>query len=121
MPFFSRRLHRRSAAATRISNAARASLESLESRMFLSTATWTNASGGSFNTASNWSTNSVPGSNDDVFITLNGTYQVTLSSSVSLKSLTLGASTGTQLLAVSSSSVTLGNASSIGAHGVLQL
>jgi hypothetical protein len=64
---------------------------------------WTNAAGGSWATASNWSTGVVPSTTDDVCITLPGTYTVTLApySSAggdSIASLTIGGGAGTQTL-----------------------
>jgi fibronectin-binding autotransporter adhesin len=64
---------------------------------------WTNASGGSWATASNWSTGAVPSTTDDVCITLPGTYTVVLApySSAggdSIASLTIGGGEGTQTL-----------------------
>ena len=96
---------------------------------------WTSASGGSWGTASNWSTGKVPASTDDVCITLPGSYTVTLGATGGLNgganvhSLTLGASIGTQTLDVAgqdysyegetynSTTLTLAAASTINAGG----
>ncbi len=64
---------------------------------------WTNAAGGSWATASNWSTGVVPSTSDDVCITLPGTYTVTLAPYSSaggdiVASLTIGGGAGTQTL-----------------------
>jgi hypothetical protein len=64
---------------------------------------WTNAAGGSWATASNWSTNAVPSTTDDACITLPGTYTVTLAPYSSaggdtVASLTIGGGAGTQTL-----------------------
>ncbi|HTA13468.1 MAG TPA: hypothetical protein VK781_01255, partial [Solirubrobacteraceae bacterium] len=69
---------------------------------------WTNAAGGSWFTAGNWSKGTVPTSEEDVCINTEGTYTVTmtqtnLTGAVSVHSLTIGASSGTQTLAVGSS------------------
>src|SRR5207244_3352045 len=66
------------------------------------TITWTNGSGGLWSNASNWNSGAgpVPGSTDDVVITLDGTYTVTLDVSATVASLTLGGSSGTQKLSV---------------------
>ncbi len=63
---------------------------------------WTGAGGdGDWNTASNWSTSAVPVAADDVCITADGTYTVTLDPGLTaIHSLTLGGSTGVQTLAV---------------------
>ncbi len=69
---------------------------------------WTNTSGGSWGTASNWSKDAVPGNTDEVCITAAGTYTVTLepyagelghpANGDTVKSLTLGGSSGHQTL-----------------------
>jgi hypothetical protein len=88
---------------------------------------WKSAVSGSWTTAANWSANKVPGSEEEACITDNGTYTVTLSaSSASVKSLTLGGSSGTQTLVEESSSsgaATLSTSEGlgIGAHGALTL
>jgi fibronectin-binding autotransporter adhesin len=69
------------------------------------TDSWTNNKGGSWFTAGNWS-KGVPTSADEACITENGTYTVEMtqsSSTVSLKALTVGGTSGTQTLAVGSS------------------
>ncbi len=96
--------------------------------------TWNNASGGSWSTASNWTPNAVPSSNQSVCITLPGNYTVTLpASGANIASLTLGASSGTQTLDVqgqdynyageiyNSTTLTLNAASAIGSSGELIL
>jgi hypothetical protein len=72
------------------------------------TDSWTNASGGSWFTGTNWSTGKAPGSEDEACITTSGTYtvamtQTNLTGTVSVRSLTIGASSGTQTLVVGSS------------------
>src|SRR5262245_58127283 len=57
------------------------------------TVSWLTAGGGNWNVATNWSGGAVPATNDDVLITLAGTYTVTLNANASIKSLTLGGST----------------------------
>ena len=42
--------------------------DTLEDRVLLATAVWTNVAGGSWNVAANWSTNAVPGAGDDAVI-----------------------------------------------------
>jgi hypothetical protein len=69
---------------------------------------WTNTSGGSWGTASNWSKDAVPGNTDEACITHAGTYTVTLEpytgelsrpeNGDTVKSLTLGGSSGHQTL-----------------------
>jgi PKD domain/IPT/TIG domain len=91
------------------------------------TDTFTNAAGGSWSTGSNWSKNAPPSAEEEACITENGTYTVTLSaSSVSVKSLTIGGSSGTQTLAVESNcsgTASLGSTLGIGvgARGAVTL
>jgi hypothetical protein len=63
---------------------------------------WTNASGGSWYTAANWSKKALPTSGEEACITLNGTYTVTMTQgeAVTLKTLTVGGSSGKQTLEV---------------------
>ena len=51
---------------------------------------WTNTSGGTWATASNWSPNQVPGSADTAWITNNGTYTVTVNASATVNALKPG-------------------------------
>ncbi|HXB63890.1 MAG TPA: PKD domain-containing protein [Solirubrobacteraceae bacterium] len=91
------------------------------------TDTFTNTAGGNWSTASNWSKKAPPASEEEACITDNGTYTVTLSAtSVSVKSLTIGGSSGTQTLTVESScsgSASLGSTAglAIGTHGAVTL
>ncbi len=82
------------------------------------TDTFTNTAGGSWSTGSNWSKKAAPSTTEEACITEPGTYTVTLSaSSVSIKSLTLGGSSGTQTLVVESNcsgSASLGSTEGIG-------
>ena len=100
---------------------------------------WTNATGGSWDTATNWSTGTIPATTDDVCITLPGTYTVTLGATGGLNgganvhSLTLGAAGGTQTLDIAgqdynyegetynSTTLSLAAASTINAGGELIL
>jgi hypothetical protein len=83
--------------------------------------TWTNLAGGNWNAATNWSTQTVPGSADNVFITNSGTYTVTLNLSASVLSLVLGGGSGTQRLTnnLVGNTLTLGAASFVEPSGVL--
>lgn len=66
------------------------------------TISWNNPAGGSWSTASNWSTNVLPAPGDDVCITLDGTYTVTATGTISINTLQVGdaANTGVQTLNV---------------------
>src|SRR4051812_10560189 len=78
--------------------------ERLEPRMLLTAYFWNNAGGGEWNDSGNWLPNGIPGTtaNDTATINLPGTYTVTLSGTArSFDSLTVGAASGTQTLAMS--------------------
>ncbi len=85
------------------------------------------AAGGSWGVAGNWSKDKVPTSTEEVCITEPGTYTVEMAQgSVTVKTLTVGASTGTQTLAVQSTgaanaTLTTSEGLSIGTHGVVTM
>ncbi len=90
--------------------------------------TFKNAAGGSWFTATNWSAGKVPSSTEEACITEPGTYTVEMAgtSAVSVKSLTVGATSGTQTLAVESTnsvnaSLTTSEGLAIGTHGVVTM
>jgi len=90
------------------------------------TDSWARAESGPWSTPANWSTGSVPTSSDEVCITTSGEYTVTLTGSVSVKSLTLGTSSGStkQTLLVgglTSGTFSLAASSTIDQAGVLDL
>src|SRR5579859_3615532 len=94
------------------------------------TISWNNASGGDWNTPGNWTPSGPPASTDDVCITLNGTYTVTTplasGTPITIHSLTLGGTSGTQTLQdLGTCSInqilTTANGTTISATGVLQL
>ena len=60
------------------------------------TVVWTNTAGGNWNVTANWSPNQLPTVADDVFITNNGTYAITLNVGSTNRTLTVGGSSGTQ-------------------------
>ncbi|HEU4888334.1 MAG TPA: hypothetical protein VFV49_10630, partial [Thermoanaerobaculia bacterium] len=83
---------------------------------------WINGAGGAWENGANWDTGNVPGPGDNAFIDLVGTYTVTLGSSQTVKSLTLGNGvSGAQTLQVTGGPLTLNGASSITSTGVLDL
>ena len=67
---------------------------------------WINTAGGSWTTASNWDTNTVPGSGDNAFISAGGSYFVNLSSGAA--SVDSFAMTSGKTLAISSATFVLG-------------
>ena len=83
------------------------------------TLTWNNPAGGTWSVATNWSPNQVPGAGDSALITLNGMYTVMVDGAITMGSLTLGGSSGQQILATSGNSLTLNEASSANAHSVV--
>lgn len=99
----------------------------LSGSAMLATATdiiWTNLAGGNWNTAANWSPNTVPTAADHVAIITNaGTYSVTNNGSRVIAGLVLGGASGTQTLAQNLSyTLTLrGAVGRIGANGRFNL
>ena len=85
------------------------------------TTTWTNATGGAWNDAANWSGAAIPGPTDDACVTLDGTYTVThtAGNAIAVNSLTLGAASGTQTLSTTRG-IAIGAASTVAATGVVQ-
>ena len=83
--------------------------------------TWNNAVDGNWNTATNWSPISVPGTGDSVIINLDGTYTVTLNQSTSAAHVIVGGGTGTQTLALSACVLTLTADATIANSGFLNL
>ena len=64
------------------------------------TKTWGAAASGLWSSAVNWSPAGVPSASDDVCITPNGTYTVTLAGSVSVNSIKVGGASGTATLSI---------------------
>src|SRR4051812_31270992 len=88
----------------------------------LTTTHWINSSGGNWNTASNWSTGTVPTASNDVVIDANGTYTVNLDiNNPAFNTLTVGGgATGTQTLDLGAGhDVTFTNASTVTPSGAL--
>ena len=87
----------------------------------ITTAHWINASGGNWNTPSNWSTGTVPTSANDVVIDASGTYTVNLDVTPAFNSLTVGGgATGTQALDLGvNHDVTFTNPGTVTASGAL--
>lgn len=81
---------------------------------------WANPAGGNWNNPNNWSPALVPDADSDVFITLDGSYAVTLDIHTSVNSLTLGGSSGTQTLQLINRNLTLAADSTVGANGRLE-
>jgi hypothetical protein len=85
------------------------------------TISWTNTSGGNWSVAANWNPHQVPGLFDNAVITVNGSYAVTLDTSPTINSLTLGGTSGQQTLTNNSFTLTLSSASTIGTNAVFAL
>ncbi|HXV90513.1 MAG TPA: Ig-like domain-containing protein, partial [Gemmatimonadales bacterium] len=82
---------------------------------------WTNAAGGNWSAGANWSTGVAPGPTDTAYITLDGTYTVTLDVNPTITGLVLGAASGSQTLTGTGRTVTLGGAAAVQSNGVLSL
>jgi hypothetical protein len=80
---------------------------------------WTNTAGGNWSVGANWNLGRMPGANDRVLITNQGTYTVTLDAAYGNyhDSLELGGASGTQTLTNASLSLLFRNASRIGPNG----
>ncbi len=74
---------------------------------------WRLGISGAFETARDWSTNTIPGANDNVAITAAGTYTVTVKASHTIKSLS---TIGTATLAVTSGRLTITGGTGTGAN-----
>jgi hypothetical protein len=91
------------------------------------TRSWAGAASGSWSDPSMWSPAGVPTASDDVCITLDGTYTVTGTGSLSAASLTLGGASGTQTLLLSGTcspgdaTLTVTGAATISAPGAVSL
>lgn len=83
--------------------------------------TWTNAEGGSWSDAGNWSGGTVPGVNDHAVIDLAGTYTVVVDADTRVTALSLGAASGTQTLAIPRDALALRGPATIGPRGVVEL
>src|ERR1700690_1515347 len=82
------------------------------------TINWTNTAGGNWSVAANWNPNQVPGASDIAVINSSGTYTVTLDTSPTVGSLTLGGA-GKQTLTTAGYNLALNNASLVKANGIL--
>lgn len=82
---------------------------------------WKNPVSGNWNDPTKWDTDIVPGPSDNVFITVDGTYTVTLNVNATVASLTVGASSGEQTLFIGGPTLTLNGASIINSNGILYL
>jgi hypothetical protein len=69
--------------------------------------TWTNSSGGNWNSADNWSPNQVPGASDTAVFSTPGTYTVGISDNESVSNLDLGDTSGTLTLSISDGTFTV--------------
>src|SRR5262245_37798020 len=89
------------------------------------TKTWSSAASGNWSDGNKWAPAGAPSSGDDVFITIDGAtnYTVTLDVNVTNVSLMLGATSGTimQTLSASSRTLILNSGSVVNANGVLAL
>ncbi|HXR46268.1 MAG TPA: hypothetical protein VN784_02410, partial [Candidatus Limnocylindrales bacterium] len=91
------------------------------STLYGATITWTNTSGGVWSSPLNWSPNIVPRGSDTVQITAAGTYTVTVDTNVAIQSLTLGGTSGAQILTNNTQTIGITNSCLVGANGILNL
>ena len=82
---------------------------------------WVSGGGGVWSDGANWDTGTPPGEGDNALITLDGTYTVVLDLDATVLSLTLGGTSGTQTLDITSQTLDLDGSSTIGANGKLIL
>ncbi|MFQ6614161.1 MAG: LamG-like jellyroll fold domain-containing protein, partial [Fidelibacterota bacterium] len=82
---------------------------------------WNSINGGNWSNPANWDTGTVPGSTDNVFITISGTYTVTLDADVTVASLSLGGSSGVQTLSADGRTLTLIGTGTVNSNGALHL
>jgi hypothetical protein len=82
---------------------------------------WTNTAGGQWSTASNWSPNYAPSTNDLAVITNAGIYTVSLNTSPTIAGLVLGGSAGTQSLATANRTLMLNGTGVISESGRMLL
>ena len=82
---------------------------------------WTNTAGGKWSVGANWNLGRMPGANDRVFITNQGTYTVTVDAVYAgyHEAIELGGASGTQTLTNASCNMVFRNASRIGPNGLL--
>jgi hypothetical protein len=84
-------------------------------------AIWTNATGGLWSIASNWSTGLLPGPLDTVIVNLAGSYTVNLDNNATVAALMLGAGTASQTLTLNGKTLTLSGTAQVTTGGVLNL
>ncbi len=96
--------------------------QALEERRLLSIVTW-DGGGGDFdwNNPLNWDIDALPGTDDSAVIDLDGTFTVSLSSTVTIASLTLGGGTGAQTLDTTGRTFTINGPAAVTTSGVLRI
>jgi hypothetical protein len=82
---------------------------------------WTGAVNMSWNEPGNWSGGQVPGALDDVTIDLDGDYTIVLEEDAAVRSLTLGADSGTQTLNTSGFAFAVSEFAEIGENAVFEV
>jgi hypothetical protein len=85
------------------------------------TCNWINPVNGNWSDTSKWSCGHAPGSGDNAFITVDGTYTVTLNVSATVNNLTMGGTSGTQTFSHGANTLTINNTSSFGSNAVYNL
>ncbi len=82
---------------------------------------WMNPKGGAWSDPASWSPNSVPSTGDDAFITNSGTYDVTLDTSPTVKSLTIGGINGAQTFHTGTSTLSVNEFCTVNTNGAFDL
>jgi hypothetical protein len=86
------------------------------------TIVWTNTLGGNWSAATNWSPNAIPSESDNVYISADGTYDVSLDTSTSVSNLVVGGgSSGAQIFHTGTSALVVNGACVINGNGVFDL
>ena len=73
----------------------------------MASVSWNTASSGSWSVASNWSTDTVPGSGDDAFLAIAGSYTVSLTATIAVASITISDTSAALLMQDASGDATV--------------
>ena len=88
---------------------------------FAATNFWVSPVSGNWSDGNKWSRGTAPTADDDISITVAGSYTITLDSNPTVHSFILGGVSGTQAMALNSRTLAISGASTLGNHGVMNL
>ncbi len=91
------------------------------SSLFAGQISWNNVNGGNWNDPANWTPNAVPSASDTAYVTLDGSYTITVDANVNIERLELGASSGTQTLSSDDFIIDVASEAVINTNGILDL